>query len=336
MKHETFMLHASRFMHIPVLLKETIEILDPQIEEFFIDGTIGGAGHSKEILKRIGPTGKLLGIDWDEEMIKIAEENIKNYKNAILVHSNYTDLPQILKKKKLPKADGLFLDLGFSSPQIDEFKKGFSFMKDEPLDMCYDADMRNEKLEIRNLTAAEAVNQFPEKELADIIFKYGEEKFSRQIAKKIIKERRKKRILTTFDLVEIIKKAVPKSYERGRIHPATRTFQALRIYVNNELENLENLLKNIDKIVKSEEKPSRQTGMSTKSGLDQSPSWREGGRIAIISFHSLEDRLIKNYFRAMAKEGKARILTKKPITPTQEEIKQNPRSRSAKLRAIQL
>ncbi len=254
------------------------------------------------------PNGKLLGLDLDENNLKIAEAKIltelriKNAElrnNLILVRGKYAYLPEILKKYKLPKADGLILDLGFSSESL-ESGRGFSFLKNESLDMRYDIK--------QGVTAAEIINSFNEKDLADIFWKYGEERFSRQIAKKIIQERKSKPIKTTFDLMEIIKKAVPRSYERGRLHPATRVFQALRIYVNNELENLEKLLKNIEKIVK--------------------------GRLAIISYHSLEDRLVKNYFREMARQGKAKILTKKPIRPTFEEIRQNPRARSAKLRAI--
>ncbi len=288
-------------MHIPVLLKETIKFLNPQRGEFIVDATIGGGGHAVEILKKIGDSGTLLGIDWDKNQIeRLKIEKLKDYKNAILINGNYADLSEILKQKKLPKADGIIIDLGFSSEQL-ETSKGFSFQKNEPLIMRYDRD-------INNLTAAEAVNQYNEKELADIFWKYGEERHSRKIAKKIIEERKKKRILTTFDLVEIIKKSVPRSYETGRIHPATKVFQALRIYVNDELGNLEKLLKNLDKIVK--------------------------GRIVIISFHSLEDRLVKNYFRNLNKEKRAEILTKKPIRPSEEEIRENPRSRSAKLRAI--
>lgn len=321
--------------HIPVLLHEAIEILNPRPGEFFIDGTIGSGGHSSEILKRIGPKGKLLGIDWDGKMIeRLKIEKLKDYKNAILINDNYANLPEILEKNNLPKgssrtksslphkADGLILDLGFSSEQLDPPAgggRGFSFLRNEILDMRYDSENENP-------TAAEVVNSSGEKDLADIFYKYGEERFSRRIAKKIIEERKKKSIKTTFDLVEVIKKSVPKSYERGRIHPATRVFQALRIYVNDELGNLENVLKNIGKIVKNK------------------------GRIAIISYHSLEDRLIKNYFRQMAKEGradfvlpkadfvlpKAEILTKKPVRPGEEEKKQNSRSRSAKMRAIKL
>ncbi|MEK7168136.1 MAG: 16S rRNA (cytosine(1402)-N(4))-methyltransferase RsmH [Patescibacteria group bacterium] len=326
-------------MHTPVLLKEVVEILNPQPGEFFIDGTLGGGGHAVEIIKKISPNGKLLGVDWDKdaiERLKIVFARgkspeglkLKDYKNVILINNNYANLPEILKKIRkadpsIPlRASGLILDLGFSSEQLEKSGRGFSFLKNEPLDMRYSQEMSNEKGEMRNLTAVEIVNSFNEKDLADIFYKYGEERFSRRIAKKIIEERRKKRILTTLDLVEVIKKAAPRSYEKGRIHPATRVFQALRIYVNDELGNLEKLLKNIDKIIKNK------------------------GRIAIISFHSLEDRLVKNYFREMVKQGKAeffppradqpRAETKKPTTATLEEIRSNPRSRSAKMRAIKL
>ena len=303
--------------HIPVLLKEIIEILNPQPAEFFIDGTVGSAGHAIEIIKRISPNGMFLGIDWDKEAIAKCKSQIANRKNVILVNGNYADLPEILREKKLGRADGLLLDLGMSSEQLERSGRGFSFLKNEPLDMRYQfqevrpPDIDGQYLGGRTsqiLTAAKVVNSFSEKELADIFFKYGEERFSRQIVKKIIEERKIKPIKTTFDLVEIIQKAI--SFRRSRLHPATKVFQALRIYVNDELENLEKLLKNLGKIIKNK------------------------GRVAIISYHSLEDRLVKNYFREMARQGKAKILTKKPIKPTFEEIRQNPRARSAKLRAI--
>jgi len=298
-------------MHIPVLLNEVIQFLDPKPGEFIIDGTIGSGGHAIEILRRIGSEGKLLGIDWDEKNIeKLKTEKLKDFRNVILVCANYADLPEILKNKNLGKADGLLLDLGLSSDQLEESGRGFSFKKNEPLDMRYNTTIQNSKLNSKNLTAEKVVNQCSEKELADLIYKYGEERFSRRIAKTIIKEREKKPIKTTFDLVEIIKKSVPKNYEKGRIHPATRTFQSLRIYVNNELSNLSKLLTNLEKILNFK------------------------GRTIIISYHSLEDRIIKRAFRALEKEGKAEILTKKPIRPTKEEIERNPRSRSAKLRAI--
>jgi len=338
-------------MHIPVLLKETIEILNPEGEpsvpygagpqegKFFIDGTIGGGGHAIAILEKIGPKGKLLGIDWDENNIKklIEIKKLRNYENLILVHGNYADLPEILKQKKLGRANGLILDLGFSSESL-ESGRGFSFQKDEPLDMRYQfQDVRRPEISqyfgrrtSQILTAAEVVNTFSEKDLAEIFWKYGEERFSRQIAKKIIEQRKKKPIKTTFDLVEIIKKLVPRNYERGRINPATKVFQALRIYVNDELGNLEKLLKNIGKIVKGRAR--------LRPRLSQDYGGQEGfgGRVVIISYHSLEDRLVKNCFRDLKNQGKAQILTGKPITPTLQEIQANPRSRSAKLRAILL
>lgn len=203
----------------------------------------------------------------------------------------------------MPEANGLILDLGFSTEELEKSGRGFSFLKDEPLDMRYDIDG-----EIT--TAAEVVNSYPEKDLADIFYIYGEERMSRQIAKKIVEERRKERIMTTGRLVEVVKMAVGKGYEKGRINPATRVFQALRIYVNKELENLETILKNLPEII------------------------RPNGRVVIISFHSLEDRIVKNYFKQMEKEGKGEILTKKPVVASKEEIISNPRSRSAKLRAI--
>lgn len=317
--------------HVPVLLNEVIEVLNPKPGEFFIDGTIGSGGHAIEILKKILPDGKLLGIDWDEQSLKTAESRIKEKfgKNSgkslekdsriVLVHGNYADLPQILKrlkdgKFKRLKASGLLLDLGMSSDQLEHSGKGFSFLRNEPLIMRYNLPdvSRIESNESRMMTAAEVVNGLNEEELTALFRKYSGERFSRKIARQIKEDRKKKRILTTFDLVETIKKAVPKNYERGRIHPATRVFQALRIYVNDELGNLERLLKNIDKIIENK------------------------GRVAVISFHSLEDRLVKNYFRQMAKEKKAEILTKKPIIPTRREITENPRARSAKLRTIVL
>lgn len=267
--------------HTPVLLKEVTELLDPKPGEFFIDGTAGSGGHSKAIQEKVGPTGKLLAIDWEK------------------TGENYADLAEILKKKNLGKANGLILDLGFSSEQIGG-GRGFSFQKDEPLFMTYDPSAEPLKQILKELT---------EEELAEIIKEFGEERYAWRIAKAIYEQERQKPIETTFELAEIIKRAVPKNYERGRIHPATRTFMAFRIYANHEMENLEKVLQDLPEILKP------------------------GGRAAVISFHSLEDRLVKNYFRDYAKAGKIKILTKKPITATKEEIAANPRSRSAKLRA---
>lgn len=298
------MVHNSS--HIPVLLNEVISALNPKQGEFFIDGTVGSGGHARQISEKIGNAGKLLGIDWDLKAISNLKSQMANFGNVILKHGNYADLPEILEKSGLPKADGLVVDLGFSSEQLESVDRrtgrGFSFLKDEILDMRYFSES--------GLTAAEIVNSFPENKLSEIFRNFGEERFSGRIAKKIVEARRKKRILTTKDLVEIIAKAVPKNYERGRIHPATRTFQALRIFVNEELENLESFLEKIPDVLS------------------------KNGRAAVISFHSLEDRIVKNNFRKLEKEGIAEIINKKPITASENEIKENPRSRSAKLRAI--
>ncbi len=294
-------------IHKPVLLKEVIEILNPEPGEFFIDGTFGGGGHATAILEKIGPMGKLLGIDWDERAVQSFKFQASSPKNLILVQGNYADIPEILKKEKkadpsIPlRVNGLIVDLGLSSDQLESSGRGFSFQKDEPLDMRFDAKSGRQ-------SAGEIINSFNEKDLADIFWKYGEERSSRRIAKAIVEARRKQRIKTTIELAEIIKKAVLGG--RGKIHPATKIFQALRIYVNGELDNLESLLKNLENIT------------------------AKGGRAGIISFHSLEDRLVKNYFRDLAKSGKAEILTKKPVIPAEEEIKINSRARSAKLRAI--
>lgn len=292
--------------HIPVLLNEVLKILDPKPGEFFIDGTAGGGGHTGAILERVGSGGRVLGIDFDPDAIeRLKSGKFKNSDNVILVNGNYADAREILSEKNLGKADGLLLDLGFSSMQIEGSGKGFSFQRDEPLDMRYDQNSDRS-------TAEEVVNSFGEKELADIIFKFGEERMSRRIAKAIVERRRKARIRNTLELAEVIKGAVPRNYERGRIHPATRTFQAMRIYVNDELQNVEKALSEMPNILKS------------------------GARAAVISFHSLEDRIVKNGLRDMQKQNILEILTKKPIVASDEETRENPRSRSAKLRGAKI
>ncbi len=285
-------------MHKPVLLNEVLGTLDPKPGEFVIDGTLDGGGHAQAILERLGPKGKLLGTDWDAEMIRSARKKFRNDKRVVLAESNYADLPKVLAEKKLPKADGLLLDLGFSSEQLAD-GRGFSFLSDEPLLMTYS----DERTPVRDLLL-----ELREDELADIIFKFSGERFSRRIAKAIKSARRP--IQTAAELREVIAKAVPGGYERGRIHPATRTFQALRIYANDELGNAERVLAELPEIM------------------------AEGGRVAIITFHSLEDKLVKNAFRSLAMSGTAELLTKKPLTASREELLANPRSRSAKLRAI--
>ena len=291
-------------MHEPVLLNETIRILDPKPGAFFIDGTLGGGGHSKAILEKVGANGMLLGTDWDNDAVLRFEKENKAYGKKVLVrNANYRQIPDILKKEKLPHADGLFLDLGFSSDQIENAEKGFSFQYEGPLDMRYAKEGE---------TAAEVVNGLREEELADIFWKFGDERFSRQIAKRIVEERRKKRILTKTRLAEVVASAFPARFRNGKVNPATKVFQALRIYVNHEFENIESILGNLNECVKS------------------------GGRIAVITFHSSEDRIVKKRFSELVKAGNAEHLIKKPIAPTRDEIKRNPRSRSAKLRAIQL
>lgn len=290
-------------MHTPVLLNEAISLLEPKTGEFFIDGTFGGGGHAKAILEKIGDEGKLLAVDWDKNVLINWEKEFFG-KNIILVNDNFARLPEILAEKNLEKAKGLLLDLGFSSTQLEYSNRGFSFNKDEPLLMTYNDNSK---------PVYQILAEISQEELEKIIKNFSEERFAYKIARKIIERNKRGDILkSSKELADLIKEILPKNYEKGRIHPATRTFQALRIYANKELENLEEILKNFDKILKP------------------------GGRIAIISFHSLEDRLVKNYFRALSKDGKLRLLTKKPVVPAQTEIENNPRSRSAKLRAAQL
>lgn len=300
-------------IHKPVLLNEVIKVLDPKSGEFFIDGTLGGGGHTAAIAKCLGSNGRILAVDVDDEAVKrvAAEFKISNFppeanspsENKFQIfYSSYTEIPEILKKEKLPKANGLLLDLGFSSFQIDDPQRGFSFLHDAPLDMRYDVHSKN-------ISAEDVVNGMNEKDLADIFWKYGEERWSRVIAKKIIDERKKRRIHTTTELAYITEKAISR---KGRTHPATKVFQALRIYTNKELENVETIMRRIPDII------------------------AKNGRVAIISFHSLEDRIVKNAFRDIVKSKKAEFINKKPIIPTRAELLNNPRSRSAKLRAIHI
>lgn len=281
-------------MHIPVLQKEVIEYLNPKPNENFIDCTIGEGGHTLAILEKNGPEGKVLGIEFDAQLYKKLLESDIN--RLVLINDSYINLEKIVKKERFQLVSGILFDLGLSSWHLDKSGRGFSFLRDEPLDMRYNPGSP--------LTAGKILNDWSEKEIEKILKEYGEERrFVRRIAKEIIEARKLKPIKTTFQMVEIIKKAVTGKYERGRIHPATRTFQALRIAVNDELSNLEKALPQALEILE------------------------KGGRLAVISFHSLEDRIVKNFFRQNLK-----ILTKKPIRPSPEEIKLNPRSRSAKLR----
>jgi len=291
-------------MHIPVLQKEVLQYLSPKPNENFIDCTIGGAGHALAILELVQPRGKLLGIDWDEEIIsslKLKTKKLKLKNRLILINDSFTNLKKIVEREKFGSVSGILFDLGMSSWHLEESEKGFSFSREEPLDMRYNLG--------NPLTAQKIVNYWSWSEIEKTLKIYGEERYAKRIARKIIETRKIKPIKTTFQLVGVIKKAIPPKYRHGRIHFSTRTFQALRIAVNDELNNLETALPQALETLKP------------------------GGKIVVISFHSLEDRIVKNFFRKQSKEGSLKILTKKPIGPTREEIKINPRSRSAKLRA---
>ena len=287
--------------HKPVLQKEILQYLDPNSNENFVDATVSEMGHTISILNRTKPNGKILGIEWDPEIIeksKLYIENSKLGERIILVNDSYINLKEIVAKYKFTPVNGILFDLGMSSWHLENSNKGFSFLKDELLDMRYSPT--------NGLSATEIINNWQEPEIERILTEYGEEKFAKKITKEIAKERKIKFIKTTFQLVKIIEKAIPFKYQHDKIHFATRTFQALRIAVNDELNNLNKVLPQAVEILAPK------------------------GKIAIISFHSLEDRIVKNFF----KEEKEKLipLTKKPITPLQEEIKINPRSRSAKLR----
>jgi len=303
------------FEHIPVLLNECIEGLQIKKNGIYVDGTLGGAGHSLHIAKKLDNTGNLVGIDRDVDALKKAKDTLKEFNNIIYVNDNHDNIKEILERLNIEKVDGILLDLGVSSFQIDEETRGFSYIKNSPLDMRMDKS--------QELTAEIVVNTYSEEQLANLIYEYGEEKFSRQIAKKICEYRKSKRIETTTELVEIIEKCVPKQ-KQG--HPAKRTFQAIRIEVNNEIKPLYNTVINAIDCLKS------------------------GGRLCIITFHSLEDRAVKQAYTdcvgkctcppdfpycVCGKQTKGKIITRKPILPTEEEMENNTRSKSAKLRIFE-
>ncbi|MFA7385959.1 MAG: 16S rRNA (cytosine(1402)-N(4))-methyltransferase RsmH [Candidatus Paceibacterota bacterium] len=282
-------------IHIPVLQKEVLKYLEPKENENFIDCTLGAGGHAISILSKNKPKGKVLGIEADPFL----SQRIKDPR-LIVVNDSYINLQKIIKENGFEDFSGILFDLGMSSFHIDKSQRGFSFLKDEMLDMRY--NFKSDK----GITAEDIVNKYPKEEIELILKKYGEEEFAKKIAKEITEERRKNSIKSTFQLVEVIRKAVPRWYCKRRIHFATKTFQALRIAVNDELENVKK-------------------GLSL--AIEILPSSR---RIVVISFHSLEDRLVKNIF----KESKnLKILTKKPVIPLDKEINENKRARSAKLRA---
>lgn len=302
------------FKHKSVLLKETIKNLNIQPDGIYLDGTLGGGGHSLEIAKQL-QSGLLVGIDQDIDAIEKSKKVLAPYKDRVIIKkSNFIDFDKVLDELEIEFIDGALLDLGVSSYQLDKGERGFSYHQDFPLDMRMDQS--------QNFSARDLVNDYPKEELERVIFEYGEERWAKRIAEFIVKERKEKPIETTFDLVDVIKKAIPKS-QRMEKHPGMKTFQGIRIEVNNELNIID---KTIKKLV----------GRLNK-----------GGRIGIITFHSLEDRIVKNTFKYLAKDcicdprapictcdkkSEIKILTRKPITPSKEELEENSRSRSAKLR----
>lgn len=288
--------------HKPVLLQEVLEIFNPKPGQIYIDATINGGGHSKEILNKVGDGGKILGIDWDCQLLeKLQKANLKNLK---LVCDSYANLKDIAESVGFKKVDGILFDLGFSSYHPERSGRGFSFQKDEPLDMRYN-------IHSNELTAEKIVNTWNREAIENLLRAYGEEQYAGRITRGILWERKNKKIITTKKLIEVIEKNVPRRYLRGRLNPATRTFQALRIAVNKELENLEVALPQAVELLET------------------------SGKLIIISFHSLEDRIIKNFFKQKDKEKVLKILTRKPLVSSWQEVKINPRARSAKLRTAQ-
>lgn len=307
------------FKHVSVLLEETISGLNINPDGIYVDGTLGGGGHSYEICKKLSPKGRLIGIDQDGEALEAARERLKEFSDRItLVRSNYCEIETILKDLEVTKVDGIVLDLGVSSYQLDNLERGFSYKSDAPLDMRM--DQRQGK------TAMDVVNDYSENELYRIIRDYGEDKFAKNIAKHIVQARKEGQITTTSQLSEIIKRAIPMKMQAKGGHPAKKTFQAIRIEVNQELtvlrESLDAMIEHLN----------------------------PGGRICIITFHSLEDRIVKTKFRenenpctcppnfpvcVCGKESKGKVITRKPLIPTEEEINENKRAKSSKLRIFE-
>lgn len=306
------------FHHISVLLEECLEGLDIKPDGIYVDGTLGGAGHSSQIVKRL-TSGRLIGIDRDPIALEASGKRLEPYKDRVtLVHSNFCEMKQVMEDLDIPGVDGILLDLGVSSPQLDDGERGFSYMADAPLDMR----MNNQDA----LTAYEVVNTWSQDELKRILFDYGEERYAPRIASAICRRREEKPIETTLELVDVIRSAMPPQALREKQHPAKRSFQAIRIAVNDELGSVE------------------------KAMRDAIPLLNPGGRLAIITFHSLEDRIVKNAMAEAAKGctcppnfpvcvcGKkpiVKLISRKPIVATEEELEVNPRSRSAKLRVCE-
>ena len=306
------------FKHVSVLLNECLEGLNIREDKIYVDCTLGGAGHSSQILKRLSNEGLLIGIDQDNDALTAAKERLKEFSNVKYVHNNFYNIDSILEELNIPKVDGILMDLGVSSYQLDERERGFSYMKDAPLDMRMNRE--------NDFSAYDVVNNYSVEELYKVIKDYGEEKFAKKVAQFIVDRRAEKPIETTFELVDIIKAAIPAKARREGPHPAKRTFQAIRIEVNGELRILNKAI---------------------EDGVNR---LNKGGRMAIITFHSLEDRIVKLKFRELAdpctcpkdfpvcicgKTPQVKVITRKAIEPSKQEVEENPRSRSAKLRIVE-
>lgn len=293
-------------MHASVLLKEAVDNLDLRSGKLMVDGTFGSGGHTREVCERFGKDVKVLAIDLDKGSIERGTSRLSGIEcDVTLREGNFRDVGEILREAGLEAPDAILLDLGWSMDQFEESGRGFSFRRDEPLSMTLKAEKTDAEFD-----AADIVNTWKEEDIANVLYGYGEERFARRIAREIVEQRDEKPIKTTKDLVDIVMGAVPASYRFGRIHPATKTFQALRIAVNDELRSLSEVLTKGFEILKP------------------------GGRMAIITFHSLEDRIVKNFFKEKVVEEKGELISKKPIAPSDEELQENPRARSAKLRVI--
>lgn len=307
------------FAHKSVLLQEVIDSLNVQPDGIYVDGTLGGAGHAYEVCRSLGPDGRMIGIDQDEDAIAAATKRLADFKDQVtIVRSNYEAMKDVIHDLGIERVNGITLDLGVSSYQLDAAERGFSYREDAPLDMRM--DNRQE------VTAATVVNEYTESELFQVIRKYGEDKFAKNIAKHIVQERQKEPVLTTGRLAEIVDQSIPMKFKKQGGHPAKRTFQAIRIEVNRELTVLEDHISEMIDLL------------------------APGGRFCIITFHSLEDRIVKNAFRTAqdpctcppdfpvcvcGKKSKGKVLTRKPVLPSEKELEENSRSKSAKLRVFE-
>ena len=288
--------------HVSVLVAELLKFLNPKPDRIYLDATLGAGGHARAVLEKAGPTAKLIAFDQDPEALTLAQKNLAEFsKQIVWIEANFGDIRNVLTDHKIKKTDGIYADLGLSSMQLANAARGFSFQTEGPLDMRMSPKSAQ--------TVLTVLRDLSEEDLADVLYRYGEERMSRKISRWIKEALAANQLQTTTDLAELVRRAYPPKLRRGRIHPATRTFQALRIYVNGELGQLEKF-------------------------LDQAPELLNlQGVLAVMSYHSLEDRLVKQKFRALAGAG-FELLTKKPVTPTAEEVQKNSRSRSAKLRGI--